>query len=172
MTRKVWAYKEQLASADVNSYLMDQTVPRFASTTERDAQWPAPPNGALCVTTDTLTLWWRHATWRPAGTTAWTSLPLTSPWVADGVTPAYRKAGDVVELRGSINGGTGGSTAGTLPVGFRPPFGALNFAAYQWPGSPQFCGVTVTTGGLVQVFPSSGTPQHVALDVVRFSTTT
>jgi hypothetical protein len=38
----------------------------FTSTAVRDTQWPSPPNGACCVTTDTGTFWQR------AGTTWWT----------------------------------------------------------------------------------------------------
>jgi hypothetical protein len=37
------------------------TVPRFATVAERDAKWPAPPNGALCITLDTYTQWLRRA---------------------------------------------------------------------------------------------------------------
>jgi len=64
--RKVWNVQEILQSADVNGYLMDQAVPRFTTTTQRDGQWPSPPDGALCVTLDTLRIWYRAGgVWGP-----------------------------------------------------------------------------------------------------------
>lgn len=69
MTRKVWSAGEVLTAADVNNYLMDQEVIRFASVAERDAQWTNPPEGAMCITTDLAILWQRiNSVWQlPAG---------------------------------------------------------------------------------------------------------
>ena len=61
MTQKSWAVGEEVLAADFNTYVQTQVVPQFTGTTQRDAQWAAPPNGALCVTTDTNTLWQRIA---------------------------------------------------------------------------------------------------------------
>lgn len=61
MPQKSWAVGEEVLAADFNTYLQNQVVPAFTTTTQRDAQWTAPPNGALCVTTDTNTLWQRIA---------------------------------------------------------------------------------------------------------------
>jgi hypothetical protein len=41
--------------------IRDRTAQNFASATERDAQWPAPPNGALAYTVDFGILWLRRA---------------------------------------------------------------------------------------------------------------
>lgn len=57
MPQKVWAVGEEALAADWNTYLQQQVVPTFTSTAQRDTQWVAPPRGALCVTTDTLTTW-------------------------------------------------------------------------------------------------------------------
>jgi hypothetical protein len=55
--------------------------------------------------------------------TAWTAVPLQNSWANYGApypTIACRKVGDVVYLRGLINGGTTNTICATLPVGFRP----------------------------------------------------
>lgn len=49
MPQKSWAVGEEVLAADFNNYVQNQVVPVFASTAERDAQWPAPPQGAMCV---------------------------------------------------------------------------------------------------------------------------
>lgn len=41
--------------------LRDRSRQVFASVAERDSQWPAPPNGAACITLDTGTTWYRVA---------------------------------------------------------------------------------------------------------------
>ncbi len=41
-------------------------------------------------------------------------------WTAGTVTPAYRKVGTRVQLRGRLVPGTNGATAFTLPTGYRP----------------------------------------------------
>ena len=51
-----------LTAAQVNTYLMDQTIMRFASTAARDAAFggagePTLATGMHAYTTDTLTLW-------------------------------------------------------------------------------------------------------------------
>jgi hypothetical protein len=54
------APNEKIASTWGNE-IRDRTCQVFSSVAERDAQWTAPPNGALCVTVDTNTLWRRIA---------------------------------------------------------------------------------------------------------------
>lgn len=41
--------------------IRDRSCQVFATVAERDSQWAAPPNGAICVTLDTNTLWRRAA---------------------------------------------------------------------------------------------------------------
>jgi len=53
MARKVWVVNEQLASADVNSYLMDQSVMSFAGTAARGSAIPTPYEGATTYLQDT-----------------------------------------------------------------------------------------------------------------------
>lgn len=59
MPQKLWAVSEEVLAADFNPYLQNQVVPQFTNVAQRDAQWPAPPNGAVCVTVDTGRLWQR-----------------------------------------------------------------------------------------------------------------
>jgi hypothetical protein len=54
------APNEEIASAWGNT-VFDQSINQFASTADRDAQWPAPPDGALCYTAAETTLWLRRA---------------------------------------------------------------------------------------------------------------
>src|SRR5262245_14085648 len=63
-TMKQWAVGEEVLAADFNNYVQNQVVPVFASATVRDTEWPSPPNGAVCVTLDTGTLYQRaNAAW-------------------------------------------------------------------------------------------------------------
>lgn len=61
-----------------------------------------------------------------AGDTAWVTPALSGTWVAFGspyATPAYRKTGGIVYLKGLVKNGTINTTTGDifiLPVGFRP----------------------------------------------------
>jgi hypothetical protein len=60
----------------------------------------------------------------PPQITPWTAPSFLNSWTNLGTTnqvAQYRKVGDVVQLRGSIVGGSVGTVAFTLPAGFRPP---------------------------------------------------
>lgn len=50
--RKVFAFNEVLTAADVNGYLMDQSVQRFASAAARETAIPAPSEGMVCYLDD------------------------------------------------------------------------------------------------------------------------
>jgi hypothetical protein len=54
------APNEKIASTWGNE-IRDRTAQVFASNAERDSQWPAVPDGAVCVTVDTGILWLRRA---------------------------------------------------------------------------------------------------------------
>lgn len=113
--RKVFGVQTILQSADVQGYLMDQTVPRFATTTERDGQWPNPPDGALCVTTDTTTLWVRRA-----GVWAQPLSTVTGPDATTGITHAAR-------IRGGYLAGNTDSN-GNFLMALSPPLGNVMLA--------------------------------------------
>lgn len=108
----------------------NRIVHRFATAAARDAQWPAATagRGAVCVTLDTDTPWQvalRAAvpTWVPFGSTPWVAPTFTNGWsdyAGGNQTARYRKIGDIVYIEGMIKGGTVGTSAFTLPVGYRP----------------------------------------------------
>jgi hypothetical protein len=56
MSRKVFTAGEVLAAADVNSFLMDQTVMSFAGTAARGSAIPSPVNGMTTYLEDTRDL--------------------------------------------------------------------------------------------------------------------
>lgn len=65
MGRPTFADGDRLFAADVQG-IMDQAVPRFADTTERDADYPDPEAGALCyVTADDALQVFDGADWQP-----------------------------------------------------------------------------------------------------------
>jgi hypothetical protein len=61
MPQKSWAVGEEVLATDFNTYMQNQVIPQFTGTAQRDSQWASPPTGALCVTTDTNTVWQRAA---------------------------------------------------------------------------------------------------------------
>lgn len=78
----------------------DQTVQTYLSTTDRDAQWPAPKDGAVAYTQDTGTVWVRRAG-------LWAQLagpppPVTSGSGVQSVTDA---TGEVWMAKVGVNGG-------------------------------------------------------------------
>jgi hypothetical protein len=71
MSRKVFTAGEVLAAADVNSFLMDQTVMSFAGTAARGSAIPSPVEGMYTHLEDTDDLqFWNGSAWRsPSGLT-------------------------------------------------------------------------------------------------------
>lgn len=53
---KVFAVSEVLTAADVNDYLMEQSIAIFANSTARDAQISSPVEGQFCYLADTNVL--------------------------------------------------------------------------------------------------------------------
>jgi hypothetical protein len=65
MSRKVFTAGEVLAAADVNSFLMDQTVMSFAGTAARGSAIPSPVEGMYTHLEDTDRLqFWNGSSWR------------------------------------------------------------------------------------------------------------
>jgi hypothetical protein len=70
MPTKTWAVGEEVLAADFNAYVQQQVVATFPNVAARDA-WASPPAGALCVTTDSNTVWQRiGGGWLSFGATA------------------------------------------------------------------------------------------------------
>jgi hypothetical protein len=89
---KVWGVGEEVLAADFQALLQTQVVAQFPNPATRDAQWPAPPVGALCVTTEfaaagQILHWVRHPSgWRyvPGQTIANASGGATTHPIASG----------------------------------------------------------------------------------------
>ncbi len=99
--------------------------------------------------------------------TAWIAVSFSNSWVDYGSgyqVAQYRKNGDVVELRGLIKNGTLGSSAFTLPVGFRPP------ATIEFGTSLSVSYIDINTTGTF--VPTGGSNAQCNLDGIAFSITT
>jgi hypothetical protein len=102
----------------------------------------------------------------------WTAPTFQNSWKNYGApfqTAGYRKVGDVVQLRGLINGGAQPTIAFTLPAGYLPP--AVVVACAVADGA--------TTNGRVDIGPTgtvtmqngmSGTAGFISLEGIQFST--
>ena len=97
---------------------------------------------------------------------AWLALPLQGGWAnyGNGYMPAqYRKVGDVVELRGLVQGG--GYTIATLPAGYRPTAGRGLFAVQT--NANTIGRIDIDTAGSIMMV--QGNNGWISLDNVRFS---
>ena len=104
-------------------------------------------------------------------TPAWTAPTLTNGWTNFGagtIAAGYRLRGGVVELRGTIKGGSAAVAAFTLPVGSRPSAVHL-FTALADPGVAR---LDVGSDGVVTVraYAAGGSNAIVSLNGVSFST--
>ena len=105
------------------------------------------------------------------GSGGWVAPTLGNSWVdfLAGVAPtAYRRIGDVVELRGAIKSGTVHTTVFTLPAGARPTAGIEIFPVVAGAGGAR---LDIGTNGTVTVrsYFSSGSNSMVTLSGVRFA---
>tara|TARA_Y100000593_G_scaffold80546_1_gene150421 strand:- start:25 stop:489 length:465 start_codon:yes stop_codon:yes gene_type:complete len=60
---KVFSVSEVLTAADVNDYLMEQSICIFANSTARDAQISSPVDGQFCFLLDSNTLQFYDSGW-------------------------------------------------------------------------------------------------------------
>ena len=90
---KVFAVGEVLTAADVNDYLMEQSISIFADSTARDAQITSPIEGMFCYLADTNTLQFYNGS-------AWTN---------------FIGEGDITGITAGTNIG-GGGTSGAVTI--------------------------------------------------------
>lgn len=130
--RKTWA-NEILAQPDLQGYLQDQVVMRFANAAARTAAIPAPTEGMVSWLDDLNrgyvydgAAWlWAFGDPEPPAVTAWPGAPswgVTSGYASPGY---FRDRSGVVHGSGALkwNGGTVGSGTAmstALPAAFRP----------------------------------------------------
>lgn len=93
---------------------------------------------------------------RAAGQQPWTAVTFQNSWTNYGgayQACQYRAVGDMVQVRGLIAGGTSGTTAFTLPVGFRPP-GHIQFAQTS-NATAGLATAAVATSGTVAIYAAT-----------------
>jgi hypothetical protein len=77
--RKEWSPGDTLNAADVNGYLMDQTVMVFAGTAARASAIPTPSAGMVAYSTATNLEYYDGAAWEPVGVSPGLVLISTTP---------------------------------------------------------------------------------------------
>lgn len=104
---------------------------------------------------------------------SWITLGLTAPWtdyLGGWEGAGYRKVGDIVELRGLIDGGADGSTIAVLPVGHRPTaqrmFSTIVSTGGVW---GQAARLDVLPGGVVRAYWGGTTADFLSIEC-SFST--
>lgn len=96
---KVFAVGEVLTAADVNDYLMEQSISIFADSTARDAQITSPIEGQFCYLADTNVLQYYTG----------------SAWAA------YLDEGDISAVNTSATSGlSGGASSGAVNLSIAP----------------------------------------------------
>jgi hypothetical protein len=129
---KLFTSGSVLTASDVNTYLMDQTIMKFTSTTTRDAAFggagePTLAEGMFAYTTDTNTLWlYDGASWVSAVNasslngvgTYQTYTPIFAGVTVGNGTRSFRytQIGKFVHYQGSFTFGTTSSIAGTCAI--------------------------------------------------------
>lgn len=126
MSFKTWAVGEKLTASDVNSYLMQQSVMYFATTTARNSAISSPVEGMIAYIEDSnIYTFYDGSAWQNLiFASAWTAYTptLSNITLGSGGTSAfyYQVVGKQVNVRGRITLGTGGALTGaatfTLPV--------------------------------------------------------
>jgi hypothetical protein len=127
--RKVFG-SETLSSAEVQGYLMDQSVMVFTGTAQRAAELPAPAEGMVCVLTDTDQVQQRrNGAWIDLGAVPPVAVTLDGTKLANfggGIRTARVWAqGRTVFCSGLVKmlaaqGTTLEVSVATIPAGFRP----------------------------------------------------
>jgi hypothetical protein len=116
---KTFVVGEKLTASDVNSYLMEQSVPVFATTTARDAAITAPTEGQFCYSTADDCFFVYNGSWIAYDNT-WKSWTPTWTNVTKGTGPtetyAYIRLGKIVIAHGSLTLGTSGAVSGSVTV--------------------------------------------------------
>ncbi|WP_373070185.1 hypothetical protein [Gemmatimonas sp.] len=82
-------------------------------------------------------------------------MTLINSWVNLGLQPAqYRKLGDMVYIRGQIQSGASGTSAFTVPVGFRPPT-SLDLSIVAYSGGAVVALASVQAGGPFNIWTAA-----------------
>lgn len=117
--RKTWAAGEVLTAADLNTYLMDQVIPVFATGADRAAAIPSPTDGMFYYQADIQAYYIYAGTWLRFQT-GWQSWTPTWSGVTKGTAPtetySYFLHGKLCIAHGSLQLGTSGAVTGSVTV--------------------------------------------------------
>ena len=133
---KSWSTNDVLTSADVNGFLMVQSVAAFATTANRDAQITSPEEGQVAYTRADNTYWWHDGSaWRVLllTETAYTPTLGGTGWsIGNGTFAAsYVRVGDLVSFSAVLSIGST-TTLGTPPPNFTLPVATSEPLNYTW----------------------------------------
>lgn len=158
--RKTWTAGEVLTASDLNSYLMDQAVVVFATTTDRDTAITSPTDGMVVYVTASEALFVYEAGWVQYDTT-WKSWTPTWTNVTKGTGPTetyvYLRVGKMVIAHGSLTLGTSGAVSGSVTVTM--PVASSTSAISTTAGAAFFfdTSASATFQGVVEVTANSTT---------------
>lgn len=181
MAYKTFTAGTLATASDVNTYLMNQSVATFATTTARDAAITSPVEGQLAYIelNDVLTYYTGSAWANMLFATAWVAYTptLTNVTLGSGGTSAfyYQVVGKQVNVRGRIVLGTAGSLSGiptfSLPVNsilsgqfWCPGVNLLDFGVQNYTGAVQ---LTTTVGQLQCVSASGAYAGYLSVNATR-----
>lgn len=147
MPHKTWLQGELVKAAPFNQYLQDQVACQFPDAATRDAQWSAPPLGALStLDTNPGVLWIKvSAGWQQAGPLAryGASAVATNMAVPTGVATGVNNFASQATAGGATVSGTGI----TLPTTPGLTSIALRLVASANPAANQYLTGAVLMGG-------------------------
>jgi hypothetical protein len=170
MAYKQFIAGEEALAADVNSYLMSQTVARFPTAANRTTQLPSPVLNQLSAldTAPGVVQYWDGSAWQEYAGPPW--LSYTPPWLAASTNPTIGNGTIVgrywlrnktcgfrivITFGSTTNGGTGAYTFGL-------PFQAASLANQYVPGAFYagagfFQGLGLIVGGTGNLSPYAAT---------------
>lgn len=157
---KTWAAGDVLTASDLNGYLRDQSIPIFATTTDRDTAITAPAEGQFVYVTADDCFYVYNAGWIPYDS-VWKSWTPTWSGVTKGSGPtetyAYIRIGKFVIAHGSLTLGTAGALTGSVTVTL--PVASATAAISTQAGSAFFLDASAssTFSGVVDIATNSTT---------------
>jgi hypothetical protein len=163
MSRKVFTAGEVLAAADVNSFLMDQTVMSFAGTAARGSAIPSPANGMVTYLedSDSLQIYDGSTFAQAVSTNAWTAYtptatPATGAFTTVSATGSFKLVGKTCHVAAQVSITTNGTGAGRVRITL--PFtqtGFITMGTYRENNITGESGQVFVSGNLAQMATDS-----------------
>lgn len=99
----------------------------------------------------------------------WIPMDLTgtgwSNYGAGWVEAAYRKVGDIVQIRGLIGGGTVGTAIAVMPVGYRPVQNNILTGQVDYGAGYQAARIDILSSGLLRAYWNGGAAGYLSINV-------